>query len=130
MKYALAIYGAPATSQAGHTALQFAKAAIAKGHSIHRLFFYQDGVHTATTLSSPPQDEQHLPAEWETFIQENQLDSVVCIAAALRRGIIDASEAERYERPAHNLSDVHQLSGLGQLIDAGLEADRLVTFGS
>ena len=130
MKYALAIYGAPATSQAGQTALQFAKALISKGHTIHRLFFYQDGVHTASTLVSPPQDEQNLPADWEVFIHENQLDSVVCIAAALRRGIIDASEAERYERPAHNLATAHQLSGLGQLIDAGIEADRLVTFGS
>ncbi|AMO56698.1 sulfurtransferase [Endozoicomonas montiporae] len=130
MKYALAIYGAPATSQAAQTALHFAKALINKGHSIHRLFFYQDGVHTATTLASPPQDEQNLPADWAAFIGEHQLDSVVCIAAALRRGVIDASEAERYERPAHNLTDPHQLSGLGQLIDAGLEADRLVTFGS
>lgn len=130
MKYALAIYGAPASSQAGQSALQFAKAVITRGHSIQRLFFYQDGVHNASTLASPPQDEQHLCQEWQTFIKEHQLDSVVCIAAALRRGIIDAGEAERYERPAHNLPDVHQLSGLGQLVDAGLEADRMVTFGA
>ena len=130
MKYALAIYGAPASSQAGQTALLFAKAVIAKGHSIQRLFFYKDGVHNATTLASPPQDEQHLCDEWKTFITDHQLDSVVCIAAALRRGIIDSGEAERYERPAHNLSNGHQLSGLGQLVDAALEADRLVSFGN
>lgn len=64
MKYALAIYGAPASSQAGQTALNFAKAVIARNHSISRLFFYQDGVHNATSLSAPPQDEVNLPQAW------------------------------------------------------------------
>lgn len=129
MKYALAVYGAPGTSQAPQSALNFAKAVIARGHEIYRVFFYQDGVHVASTLTTPPQDESNLSAQWQAFITEHNLDAVVCIAAALRRGIVDETEAKRYHLPAANLADNHELSGLGQLMDASQEADRLITFG-
>ena len=130
MKYALAIYGAPGNSQAPQTALHFARAVLADGHDIIRVFFYQDGVNTATTLANPPQDESNLPAEWQTFIQQNNLDAVVCIAAALRRGLINHTEAIRYQLPSSNMADEYELSGLGQLLDACLTADRTITFGA
>ena len=130
MKFALAVYGAPANSQAPQSALHFARALVAGGHEIVRLFFYQDGVNTAMAIARPPQDEADLPAQWQAFIQEQQLDAVVCIAAALRRGVVDQTEAERYQLPASNLRDGYELSGLGQLVDAALVADRVVTFGA
>ncbi|WP_067518002.1 sulfurtransferase complex subunit TusD [Endozoicomonas ascidiicola] len=129
MKFALAIYGAPANSQAPYSALQFARAVVSQGHEIVRLFFYQDGVNVATGLAQPPQDEMNLPDEWQTFVQKNKLDAVVCIAAALRRGVIDGREAERYSLPAHNLREGYELSGLGQLLDGVVSSDRFVTFG-
>ncbi|KEI71883.1 sulfurtransferase complex subunit TusD [Endozoicomonas elysicola] len=130
MKFALAVYGAPANSQAPQSALHFARAVVAQGHEIVRLFFYQDGVNTATAIAQPPQDESNLPSEWQAFIQENQLDAVVCIAAALRRGVVDQAEAGRYNLPGHNLRDCFELSGLGQLLDGALMADRFITFGA
>ncbi|MGI9276190.1 MAG: sulfurtransferase complex subunit TusD [Endozoicomonas sp.] len=130
MKYALAIYGAPGSSQSGQTALNFARELLVAGHSIFRVFFYQDGVHTASRLTSPPQDEQHLPEDWRLFIEEHELDAVVCIAAALRRGVVNDAEAERYELAGSNLSAGYELSGLGQLLEATVEADRLITFGA
>ncbi len=130
MKFALAVYGAPANSQAPQSALHFARAVVAQGHEIVRLFFYQDGVNTATAIAQPPQDESNLPNEWQAFIQEHELDAVVCIAAALRRGVVDQAEAERYQLPSHNLRAGYELSGLGQLLDGALMADRLITFGA
>lgn len=130
MKLSLAIYGAPGSSQAPDTAYLFAEAALAAGHEIYRLFFYMDGVHNATVLATPPQDEQNIPERWSELIKEHNIDAVVCIAAALRRGVLDQSEADRYEKSASNLADGFTLSGLGQLIDAGIESDRLITFGS
>ena len=129
MKFALTIYGAPANSQAPQSALHFARALVAGGHEIVRLFFYQDGVNTASAIVQPPQDESDLPAQWQAFIQAHNLDAVVCIAAALRRGVVDQTEAERYQLPGCNLRDGYELSGLGQLVDAALVADRVVTFG-
>jgi len=50
-------------------------------------------------------------------------------AAGLRRGVLDAGEAQRYQRPAANLAAGWELSGLGQLHEAAQQADRLVCFG-
>lgn len=130
MKYSLAIYGAPYSNQAADSAYNFAQAAIARGHSIYRLFFYLDGVHNASNLATPPQDENDIPARWRELIQTNNIDAVVCIAAGLRRGVLDQVEQERYEKSGNNLSNGFTLSGLGQLIDAGTHSDRLITFGA
>lgn len=130
MKFSLVILGAPYASQAPQTALKFARASLAAGHEIYRLFFYMDGVHNASKLVAPPQDEQDIPKDWQELIQKHNIDAVVCIAAALRRGIIDGNEAARYEKSADNLADGFTLSGLGQLIEAGIESDRVICFGA
>ena len=57
------------------------------------------------------------------------VDLVVCIAAALKRGLLNEQEALRYEKPAFNLAKGFEISGLGQLVDAAVISDRLVTFG-
>jgi len=130
MNYTLAIFGAPQSSQAPLTALNFARALLARGHQIHRLFFYLDGVYNASSLTAPPQDEIDLPAEWQTLIDEYQLDAVVWIAAAVRRGLLNENEANRYDKSGHNLREGFDLSGLGQWVDAISQSDRLISFGA
>lgn len=129
MIFTLVIHSAPYQSPAAGTGLRFARAALAGGHRIHRIFFYRDGVYNANALSAPPRDEQHIPAQWQALAQEHQLDMVVCIAAAVRRGVLDGSESKRYEKAGHNMADGFELSGLGQLIEASLQSDRVITFG-
>jgi tRNA 2-thiouridine synthesizing protein D len=129
MKFSLAIYGAPYASQASDSAYRFACAALDEGHQLYRVFFYQDGVHNATALAAPPQDEVDLPARWQELAREHKLDMVVCIAAALRRGLLDQDEANRYGKPASNLAREFTLGGLGQLVDAAVHSDRVITFG-
>lgn len=129
MKITVAIYAAPLHTPANFTALQYCRALLEGGHTLHRLFFYGNGVHTATTLCTPPQDELNLPSEWQALIREYQLDAVVCIAAALRRGVLNKQEATRYEKSCHNLAAEYELSGLGQLIEAAVASDRVITFG-
>ncbi len=128
MKFSLLVLSAPHSRQASQSALKFAQTALANGHELYRVFFYQDGVHNASQLQSPPQDETNLHDEWQALAEAQGTDLVVCIAAALKRGILDADEAERYERPQHNLAKPFELSGLGQLLDAQLQSDRLITF--
>lgn len=128
MKFAIALFSPP-HAPSSRRALRFAQAALAGGHEIVRLFFYQDGVHSASQNVVTPQDELDLPADWSAFVREQRLDAVVCIAAALRRGVLNAEEAQRYERGAANLGAPWELSGLGQLHEAAQLADRLVCFG-
>ncbi|NWA04778.1 sulfurtransferase complex subunit TusD [Pseudomonas gingeri] len=128
MKFAIALFSAP-HAPSSRRALLFAQAVLAGGHEIVRLFFYQDGVHSASSNVVTPQDEQDLPQQWATFVSDHQLDGVVCIAAALRRGVLNSEEAQRYQRAAVNLGAPWELSGLGQLHDAVQAADRLICFG-
>ena len=128
MKFAIALF-APAHAPSSRRALRFAQAALDGGHEIVRLFFYQNGVHSASGNVVSPQDELDLPREWREFVQQRQLDAVVCIAAALRRGVLNAEEAQRYGKPAANLDAPWELSGLGQLHEAAQLADRLISFG-
>jgi len=128
MKLSIAVYGAPGSSQSARSALRFVEAALAAGHDIHRVFFYHDGVLTANVLTVVPQDETDIGARWSELAARHGIELGVCIAAALRRGILDADEAARYERTAANLRPPFVILGLGQLVEAALESDRLVTF--
>lgn len=129
MKFSLLILGAPYSSQSVQSALRFAQAALAGGHEVLRVFFYHDAVNIANALITPPQDEPDLPREWAALAEQHDLDLVVCIASALKRGVLDEGEAKRYQRPAANLARGFEISGLGQLTEAALLSDRLVTFG-
>lgn len=128
VKFTLAIFSAP-DAPSSRRALRFAEALLEQGHELTRLFFYQDAVQLASSSRVTPQDETDWPAAWSSFIARHQLDAVVCIAAALRRGVLDAAEAERYGRQAVSVEQPWVLSGLGQLHDAAQDSDRLVCFG-
>ncbi len=130
MIFSLAIYAAPYTSQASATALKFAKSLLSEGHDVYRVFFYGDGVHNGSKLIAPPQDEVNLYLDWQVLAEQHSLDLVVCIAAALRRGILNPSEATRYSKETDNLGTPFELSGLGQLVDACVNSDRVITFGT
>lgn len=129
MKLAIAVNEGPYTHQASDTAYNFTKAALEKGHEIFRVFFYHDGVNNGTRLTVPPMDERNIQKNWTELAEKYKLDLVICIAAAQRRGILDENEAKRQGKDAHNIAPGFRISGLGQLIEAGIQAERLVVFG-
>ncbi|WP_455218456.1 sulfurtransferase complex subunit TusD [Kaarinaea lacus] len=129
MKFSVMISEGPYTHEASDTAYNFTKAALEKGHEIFRVFFYHDGVNNGTRLATPPQDDRNIVNRWSALAKEHNLDLVLCVAAAQRRGIADADEAKRNGKDADNIAEGFRISGLGQLIEAGIESDRLVTFG-
>ena len=118
MKFGILVNEGPYQHQASDSAYLFCKAALEKGHEIHRVFFYHDGVNNSTRLTEPPLDDRNIVTRWTKLAEEHKLDLVVCVAAALRRGIVD-----------ENLAAGFRISGLGQLVESGIEADRVVTFG-
>jgi tRNA 2-thiouridine synthesizing protein D len=119
----------PYQHQSADSAYQFTKAALDKGHEISRVFFYHDGVNNGTRYAVPPQDDRNITQLWSELSKKHNLDLVVCVAAAQRRGILDADEAKRHGKSGDNIADGFRISGLGQLIEAGIQADRLVVFG-
>lgn len=129
MKFGVLISEGPYTHQASDTAYNFVKAALENGHEIFRVFFYHDGVNNGTRLTTPPQDDRNIVNRWSELAQQHDLDLVLCVAAAQRRGIADADEAKRNGKDADNIAPGFRISGLGQLIEAGIQSDRLITFG-
>jgi len=102
---------------------------MAGGHQIRRVFFHSDGVYAGNVLNTPPQDEEDMTANWRRFAEENQVELVICIASALKRGVLAASEANRYDKPVANIAPGFVVAGLGQLVEAILSSDRLIIFG-
>ncbi len=129
MKFTVQVNEGPYQHQAADSAYNFVKAALEKGHDIFRVFFYHDGVNNGTRLTTPPQDDRHVVDRWSELARENEIDLVICVAAAQRRGIVDAGEAERNGKDATNIADGFRISGLGQLIEGAVQSDRLVVFG-
>lgn len=129
MKFAIQINEGPYTHQATDSAYHFVKAAIDNGHEVMRVFFYHDGVNNGTRLTTPPQDDRNIVNRWAELAKEHDLDLVLCVAAAQRRGIADEGEAQRNGKDANNIQEGFRISGLGQLIEAGIQADRLLVFG-
>lgn len=127
MQFTLVLSAAP-HDPATRRALCFAKAVLEAGHSLQRLFFYQDAVHIASRLLVLPQDEPNWAQQWQALVLEHQLDAVVCIAAGLRRGVLDADEARRYQKDSDNLAAGFVLSGLGQLHEALQSGARTLHF--
>jgi tRNA 2-thiouridine synthesizing protein D len=128
VKLTIAVHGAPYSSQSSATALRFARAAVAGGHTVHRVFFYHDGVHTASSVAVAPQDEASPLPGWVALAQEHDVELAVCIAAALKRGLVNEQERERYELPGSNAHPEFAIVGLGQLIESICSTDRFVTF--
>ena len=118
MNIGILVNEGPYTHEASDSAYQFCKAALAAGHKIQRVFFYHDGVNNASRLTEPPQDDRNIVNRWSKLAADHKVDLVVCVAAALRRGIKDEVLAPGF-----------RISGLGQLIESGIQSDRLVTFG-
>lgn len=129
MKFTIMVNEGPYQHESSDSALQFTRAALAKGHEIFRVFFYHDGVNNGTRLSVPPADDRQLQKEWSELAKEHDLDLVLCIAAAQRRGIMDEDEAKRQGLDANNIIEGFRISGLGQLIEGGIQSDRTIVFG-
>ncbi|MFU8765886.1 MAG: sulfurtransferase complex subunit TusD, partial [Haliea sp.] len=104
-------------------------ALLARGHSLQRVFFLDDGTLTGMASAVTPQDEQAPLQQWVALAESQQTELILCISSALKRGLLDSVEATRHQRPAATVHTAFELGGLGLLLESAQTADRLVTFG-
>lgn len=128
MKFNILVTGGIYATQSGYSAVQFCRAALAVGHSISQVFFYQDAVSQATQLSIPLADEFDCVEAWSALAQEHNVPLVVCVSAAEQRGVLSAEQAQENNKSSANLHPSFTVAGLGALHDASLTSDRTVTF--
>lgn len=129
LNYALLVLAAPASGHTSLTAARFARALLARGHTLQRVFFLDDGTLTGLASAVTPQDEHAPLQQWVELAEAQQTELILCISSALKRGLLDNVEAARHERPAATVHPAFELGGLGLLVEAAQTADRLVTFG-
>ncbi|QQN34336.1 sulfurtransferase complex subunit TusD [Rahnella aceris] len=128
LRYCLLVTGPAYGTQQASAAYQFALALIASGHHLDSVFFYREGVLNGNLLSAPASDEFDLVRSWQRMAADYQVALNVCVAAALRRGVIDETEAHNQGHGQTNLQPGFTLTGLGSLAEASLICDRLVQF--
>lgn len=129
MKFTIHVNSSPYQSQTGESAYRFINAALSMGHTVFRVFFYYDGIYHALSYTSPPDDERQMTVRWSQLAKDFDIDLVVCISAAQRRGLLSPDEANRQQKKDNDLAEGFRISGLGQLAEAILEADRFIVFG-
>lgn len=128
MRFALMVTGPAYGTQQASSAYQFAQALLDTGHTLASVFFYREGVSNANALTAPASDEFDLVRAWQRLHEEYQVELHICVAAALRRGVVDDAEAQRLALPGANLQAGFSLTGLGALAEAALSCDRVVQF--
>lgn len=128
MRFAILVTGPAYGTQQASSAWQFAQAVLAAGHELVSVFFYREGVYNANQLTAPASDEFDLVRAWQQLQTNHQVALHICVAAALRRGVTDDTEARRLGLTSANLQPGFMLSGLGSLAEAALTCDRMVQF--
>ena len=116
MRFAIVVTGPAYGTQQASSAFQFAQALIADGHELSSVFFYREGVYNANQLTSPASDEFDLVRAWQQLNAQHGVALNICVAAALRRGVVDETEAGRLGLASSNLQQGFTLSGLGAFV--------------
>ncbi|WP_139555756.1 sulfurtransferase complex subunit TusD [Methylotetracoccus oryzae] len=122
MRYAIQVNGATGTSLAAVHALQFIRAALAKGHEISLVFFYYDGVCAGLVAAHSPAGPT--AGEWAELAARRGLRLILCVSAAERRGLDPSGSGDVALAPGF------VTGGLGQWVDACVRADRCVVFNA
>lgn len=128
MKFVIQVHASPHQHQASDSAYRFIRASLERGHEILRVFFYHDGVLNALPHSAPPTDERQLVQRWSELAEQHRVDLVVCVSAAQRRGVYQVAHGST-ESPTR-LAPGFRIAGLGLLMEAVLDADRMLIFGA
>lgn len=104
-------------NQSSRTALKFAQAVIAQGHTLEAIFFYQQGVSMANSKADIPSDELD---NREAFIELNQQHKVpllICVTAAEKRGLL-----------ADDCDSHFTVAGLAEMATISATVDRVIQF--
>lgn len=129
MIYSLLVLSSPVSGLTSRRAAEFTRCVIARGHSVHRVFFLDEGTLASSANCVLPQDENDPQHAWLELARTHAVELAVCISSSLRYGMLDQEEAERYGRTGASMRPDFSVSGLGDLVDACAASDRVITFG-
>ena len=109
MNYTLVILSGPDSGQCHARALAFGHALERRGHHLSRVFFFGQGVRVALDW------DDGAAKSWQQVASSANVELVLCSASAERYGV--ATNHENFV-----------IAGLGSLMEAGFDSDRVLTF--
>ncbi len=122
LKYTLQVNSSPYQGEASDLAFGFATAVVARGHALHRVFFYRDGVYHALGRRHSADDQVVKIGRWSRLAESCGVELIICSAAAQRRGIWSPEEDNELARG-------FRVAGLALLVESMLVSDRYLVFG-
>ena len=123
------IHSSPHETEIFITAADFAKQLLESGHKLDRIFLYKDAVQAAIDTQIPQQGQQRPIDSLLTLKENHAINIQACIANSTRRGLLNYSEANRYEKHTNLIPEV-ELVGLGEMTEACINSDRVITFAA
>ena len=127
-EYSVLITSSPFQGDTALRALSFAQGVIDNGDVINNVFFYSEGVHHTNNLMLKTGDELFVLDSWKTLASEHNMKLLVCITAAVKRGIVSELEAKENGLSQANLTAPFEQAGLGEFFTALHDCNRLVQF--
>ncbi|WP_334020754.1 sulfurtransferase complex subunit TusD [Alteromonas sp. S015] len=127
-EYSILITSSPFQGDTALRALAFVQGVIDNGDVINNIFFYSDGVHHTNNLMLNTGDELFALDSWKALANTHNVKLLVCITAAVKRGIVSELEAKENGLAHANLTAPFEQAGLGAFFTALHKCNRLVQF--
>lgn len=126
--YSILVTSSPYEGQHAQRAVSFIKSAIAQGHTVDNVFFYGQGVHHANGFMVEVGDEFYPLKAWQALKHDHDVTLLLCITAAVKRGIVGDKEAASAGVSDTNVADGFEQAGLGEFFTALHNCDKVVQF--
>lgn len=102
-----------------NTAISIIESALNSDIEVIGVFFYQDGVLHANSLTQIPNDEYQCINKLKRLNIKYGIPLHICITAAEKRGMTDDDTLK-------NIHEIFTISGLGELVELSNKADRVI----
>ncbi|QCZ93419.1 sulfurtransferase complex subunit TusD [Salinimonas iocasae] len=126
--YSLLITHSPFDLSKTLAAQSFASELTAQGHTLNNIFFYGEGTHHANALVQLPTDEYQWHHQWKRIQASSECALLVCITAAVKRGLVGDSEARETGVEMANIHAPFVQAGLGEFFTQLHKCEKLVQF--
>ena len=126
--YSILITTSPFHGDTAKRAFAFIKGVLDNGATFTNVFLYSDGVLHANSLMLQTSDELYAYNEWKALADNHNITLLVCITAAVKRGIVSEQEAIENGLSMANLVAPFEQAGLGEFFSELHNCDRLVQF--
>lgn len=126
--YSILLTSPPYHGDAARRVASFIDGVLENGDTVDNVFFYGEGVHHCNHFAVPSGDEFYPYEYWVQLSASQHTALLVCITAAVKRGIVSVDEAKENGVDGANLVAPFQQAGLGEFFSALHNCNRLVQF--